>query len=60
MVSIAEALRFGVHFRLYSAGYKPILVEVQKILAEAGLDEAEMKRVGIIDKAGDAGNRNRR
>ncbi|KAF8587936.1 galactose oxidase [Ramaria rubella] len=39
--------------------YKPILDEVQKILAEAGLDEEEMKKVGSKG-AGDGGNRNRR
>lgn len=43
-----------------TAAYKPILEEVQKILAEAGLDEEEMKRVGGYGKTGDVGNRNRR
>ncbi|KAF8522643.1 hypothetical protein BU17DRAFT_44591 [Hysterangium stoloniferum] len=44
------------------ASYKPILEEVQKILAEAGLDEDEMKRAGAAGsgKGGDVGNRNRR
>jgi hypothetical protein len=52
--------RIGIDFRVGTASYKPILDEVQKILAEAGLDEEEMKRVGGSGKAGDAGNRNRR
>lgn len=44
------------------AEYKPILEEVEKILAEAGLDEDEMKMQGTRDGAGvGAGqSRNRR
>ncbi|KAG8851378.1 hypothetical protein FRB96_009213 [Tulasnella sp. 330] len=43
------------------ATYKPILDEVEKILAEAGLDEEEMKRVGGSGNApGSSANRNRR
>ncbi|KAG8875415.1 hypothetical protein FRB98_007809 [Tulasnella sp. 332] len=43
------------------ATYKPILDEVEKILAEAGLDEEEMKRVGGSENApGSSANRNRR
>jgi len=42
------------------AEYKPILEEVEKILAEAGLDEEEMKR-GAAGGGTDPGqNRNRR
>ncbi|THH04020.1 hypothetical protein EW146_g10287 [Bondarzewia mesenterica] len=46
------------------AGYKPILDEVEKILAEAGLDEEEMKR-GALGAEADGGggvpqSRNRR
>ncbi|VDC06236.1 unnamed protein product [Peniophora sp. CBMAI 1063] len=41
--------------------YKPLLREVEKILAEAGLDEEEMKRVGAGKGAGAQGqSRNRR
>ena len=43
--------------------YKPILVEVEKILEEAGLDEEEMRRgaAGGPPSAGVAGfSRNRR
>ncbi|KIJ31420.1 hypothetical protein M422DRAFT_53419 [Sphaerobolus stellatus SS14] len=42
------------------ASYKPILEEVQKILAEAGLDEEEMKRVGGKAPGGGDSSRNRR
>lgn len=42
------------------ASYKPILEEVEKILAEAGLDAEEMKRVGAGGAASSAGSRNRR
>lgn len=45
----------------YIASYKPILEEVEKILAEAGLDAEEMKRVGAGGGVGAAaGSRNRR
>jgi len=41
--------------------YKPILEEVEKILAEAGLDEDEMKRASAAGQAGASGqSRNRR
>jgi hypothetical protein len=41
--------------------YKPVLEEVERILAEAGLDEEEMKRASATGQAGAAGqNRNRR
>ncbi|KAI9431730.1 galactose oxidase [Lactarius indigo] len=41
--------------------YKPILEEVEKILAEAGLDEEEMKRASATGQAGGVGqSRNRR
>ena len=41
--------------------YKPILEEVERILAEAGLDEEEMKRASATGQAGGAGqSRNRR
>ncbi|KAG8923410.1 hypothetical protein FRC02_011164 [Tulasnella sp. 418] len=42
------------------AEYKPILEEVEKILAEAGLDEEEMKRVGGSGNVPLASGRNRR
>lgn len=45
------------------AVYKPILEEVEKILAEAGLDEEEMRRgaAGGLPSAGGIGaSRNRR
>lgn len=43
------------------ATYKPILEEVEKILAEAGLDEEEMKRASATGQAGGVGqSRNRR
>ncbi|KAG9029721.1 hypothetical protein FRB95_004970 [Tulasnella sp. JGI-2019a] len=43
------------------ATYKPILDEVEKILAEAGLDDEELKRVGTTGNAlGPTVNRNRR
>ncbi|KIJ63011.1 hypothetical protein HYDPIDRAFT_113512 [Hydnomerulius pinastri MD-312] len=44
------------------AEYKPILDEVEKILAEAGLDEEEMKMQGVRDAsgAGAGQSRNRR
>jgi Domain of unknown function (DUF4110) len=41
--------------------YKPILEEVERILAEAGLDEEEMRRASAAGQVGAAGqNRNRR
>jgi len=41
--------------------YKPILEEVERILAEAGLDEDEMKRASVVGQAGASGeSRNRR
>jgi len=40
--------------------YKPILEEVEKILAEAGLDEEEMKRASVTGQVGPEQNRNRR
>ena len=41
--------------------YKPILEEVERILAEAGLDEDEMKRASAVGQAGASGeSRNRR
>lgn len=46
-----------------TASYKPILEEIQKILAEAGLDEEEMKRVGTAGSGpggSDLVTRNRR
>ncbi|KAF8836041.1 galactose oxidase [Paxillus ammoniavirescens] len=42
---------FGLAGERY-AEYKPILEEVEKILAEAGLDEDEMKMHGVRDAAG--------
>jgi len=49
--SLAEE-RFGT--------YKPILVEVEKILAEAGLDEEEMKHASATGQTGTGQSRNRR
>ena len=41
--------------------YKPILEEVERILAEAGLDDDEMKRASAVGQAGASGeSRNRR
>ncbi|KAH9980749.1 hypothetical protein BJV74DRAFT_887573 [Russula compacta] len=40
--------------------YKPILEEVERILAEAGLDAEEMKRASATGQAGDGQSRNRR
>lgn len=41
--------------------YKPILEEIERILAEAGLDEEEMRRASAAGQVGAAGqNRNRR
>ncbi|KAI0287379.1 hypothetical protein BC826DRAFT_1093375 [Russula brevipes] len=40
--------------------YKPILEEVERILAEAGLDEEEMKRASATGQGGTGQNRNRR
>jgi hypothetical protein len=51
-----------IHFVPSSAGYKPILEAVEKILAEAGLDEDEM-RAGAASAGGGgsvATSRNRR
>ncbi|KAK7443216.1 Kelch repeat-containing protein 3 [Stygiomarasmius scandens] len=43
------------------ASYKPVLEEVEKILAEAGLDEEEMKKGAVAAGPGGAGqSRNRR
>ncbi|KAI6003046.1 galactose oxidase [Pisolithus albus] len=52
---------FGLAEERY-AEYKPILEEVEKILAEAGLDEKEMREVGRDAGAGpsDGQSRNRR
>jgi hypothetical protein len=47
----------------FLAEYKPILEEVEKILAEAGLDEDEMRRSAVTGTGGnlDSGqSRNRR
>ena len=45
----------------YIASYKPILEEVERILAEAGLDEAEMKKSAAAGPGGVSGqSRNRR
>jgi len=44
-----------------TAEYKPILEEVEKILAEAGLDEEEMRRAAAGGSGTDIGqSRNRR
>ncbi|KAI9462684.1 galactose oxidase [Russula earlei] len=40
--------------------YKPILEEVERILAEAGLDEEEMTRASATGQVGAGQNRNRR
>ena len=40
--------------------YKPILEEVERILAEAGLDEEEMKRTAATGHVGAGESRNRR
>jgi hypothetical protein len=40
--------------------YKPILEEVEKILAEAGLDEEEMNRASATGQTGVGESRNRR
>ncbi len=40
--------------------YKPILEEVEKILADAGLDEEEMKRASATGQAEVGQSRNRR
>ncbi|CCM00631.1 uncharacterized protein FIBRA_02668 [Fibroporia radiculosa] len=43
------------------AAYKPILEEVERILAEAGLDEEEMRKGAAVGPAGSTGqSRNRR
>ncbi|KAI0058066.1 galactose oxidase [Artomyces pyxidatus] len=42
------------------AAYKPVLAEVERILAEAGLDEEEMKRGGATAAGGTGQSRNRR
>lgn len=43
------------------ATYKPVLEEVERILAEAGLDEDEMKHASAVGQAGASGqSRNRR
>jgi hypothetical protein len=48
--------------KMAAAEYKPILEEVEKILAEAGLDEEEMKMgaAGGNVGAGSGQSRNRR
>ena len=46
---------------LYTAGYKPILEEVERILAEAGLDEEEMRKGAAAGPHNPSGqSRNRR
>jgi hypothetical protein len=40
--------------------YKPILEEVERILAEAGLDEEELKRASAMGQVGAGQSRNRR
>ena len=46
---------------LFAEEYKPLLKEIEKILAEAGLDEEEIKRAGAGTSAGAQGqSRNRR
>lgn len=45
---------FLILFPYLAAEYKPILEEVEKILAEAGLDEEEIKRSGAARGAGGA------
>jgi hypothetical protein len=46
---------------MVAAEYKPILEEVEKILAEAGLDEEDMKKAAAGGSgAGSGQSRNRR
>ncbi len=46
---------------VFLAEYKPVLKEVEKILAEAGLDEEEMRRGAAAGPIGtQAQSRNRR
>lgn len=48
-------------YMLCKAEYKPVLKEVEKILAEAGLDEEEMRKSAAAGPANNAGqSRNRR
>lgn len=50
-----------VRAHVVTDAYKPILEEVEKILAEAGLDEEEIKRGAVIGQQGATGqSRNRR
>ena len=59
---------FGVNGSLeandaFAAEYKPILEEVEKILAEAGLDEDEIRRSAVTGTGGNLAtgkSRNRR
>jgi len=52
---------FSFTYRVATASYKPVLEEVEKILAEAGLDEEEMKKGAVAAGPGGAGqSRNRR
>jgi len=65
MVSLCQSgYIFASHVRSRPlAEYKPMLKEVEKILAEAGLDEDEMKMQGTRDIAQGVGagqSRNRR
>ena len=54
----AVSPRFGANYAI--AEYKPILEEVERILAEAGLDEEEMRKgaaAGPTNQAGQSRNR---
>lgn len=55
------ALRRISMTNVFAEEYKPLLKEIEKILAEAGLDEDEIKRAGAGTSAGAQGqSRNRR
>ena len=57
----SHALFAAEHYRCCLAQYKPILEEIEKILAEAGLDEEEMRKGaaggGLAGQAGQSRNR---
>ena len=57
MVSISFT---DVAEHLHTGEYKPILKEVERILAEAGLDDDEIKRAGASGHPSQGKSRNRR
>lgn len=58
---LTEIISHHILMRDFVAEYKPVLEEVERILAEAGLDEEEMRKGAAAGPQGASGqSRNRR